>query len=203
MIKKPLITVHVRRGGNVKIPATPTAPVISRIDGGHFSIFWPGQKPVDWAVQVQAEPDGEWDIATIVAGNVRLVALTGAPYAARIVGRDSEHNPVTDVSNVLILNPVTAPPAPAVSSLAGDIEATTPTGHQAAGPAESNWLLYQSESGTGNPDTNPSEWERGGALSSASGTHAAWGGVDYAHWYLAAYVENGTRSAWSDKAQLR
>ena len=95
------------------------------------------------------------------------------------------------------------PPAPAISSPTGNIEADAPAGHGADVPVESNWLLFQSLTGTGNPDTTPSEWEQGGALSSASSTHAAWSSVDFAHWYVAAYVENGKRSAWSSKLQMR
>jgi hypothetical protein len=46
-----------------------------------------------------------------------LITLTGAPYAARIVGRDADRNPVTGVSNVLILNvPVPVPPTNIVLS---------------------------------------------------------------------------------------
>jgi hypothetical protein len=60
---------------------------------------------LEWAVQSQGNQGGIWDINTVVAGNVMLVGVSGSPYAVRMVGRDAGHNPVTDVSNVLILNP--------------------------------------------------------------------------------------------------
>jgi hypothetical protein len=81
-----------------------SSPVITRIDGTHFSIIWRGIRPLEWAVQTQGEQGGEWDINTVVSGNLTVVLLTSAPYAARMVGRDADHNPVTGVSNVLIMN---------------------------------------------------------------------------------------------------
>jgi hypothetical protein len=82
------------------------SPLITKIDGTHFSILWRGPRPLEWAVQTQGAPDGEWDINMVVAGSLSVVLLTSAPYAARIVGRDADKNPVTGVSNVLILNPL-------------------------------------------------------------------------------------------------
>jgi hypothetical protein len=95
-------TATITRGRRVAI----TAPVISKIDGSTFSIYWPGPSPFDWAVQVQATPDGEWDFETAVSGGERTATGFGTPYQVRIVGRDAGHNPVTDVSNVLVLNPL-------------------------------------------------------------------------------------------------
>jgi hypothetical protein len=79
---------------------------IIKQDGTHFSILWRGTLPEDWAVETQGDESGTWDIETVVDGTEMLVTLTGTPYSARVVGRDASHNPVTDVSNVLILNPL-------------------------------------------------------------------------------------------------
>jgi hypothetical protein len=82
---------------------------IAKLDGQHFNIIFRGSLPLEWAVQSQGNQGGIWDINTVVAGNVMLVGVTGSPYAVRMVGRDAGHNPVTDVSNVLILNPPVPP----------------------------------------------------------------------------------------------
>jgi hypothetical protein len=120
-----------------------SSPVITRIDGTHFSILWRGIRPLEWAVQTQGEQGGEWDINTIVAGNLTQVALTGAPYAARIVGRDAGHNPVTGVSNVLILNPP-VPPTNIVLSYDGSTDEASWTYD---GDAPAQWELSYSQDG--------------------------------------------------------
>ena len=105
MRKQRLTTVHAMRGKNVKIPAVPAAPVIEAIDSSSFSILWLGPNPFDWAIQTKGSADGEWDFSRAIDGNARTSGSVGNPYAVRIVGRDAERNPVTDVSNILILNP--------------------------------------------------------------------------------------------------
>jgi hypothetical protein len=98
--KRSIAIAHTTRGKQFR----PTAPTIERVDGSHISIKWYRDDPVDWAIQVQASPDGEWDFETAVPGSQRSATGFGTPYAVRIVGRDAEHNPVTDVSSVLVLN---------------------------------------------------------------------------------------------------
>jgi hypothetical protein len=105
MRKPRLKSVHGMRGRSVEVPATPTAPAIVKIDGSHFSIVWPGINPFEWAIQVQGEEGGEWDFDHAITGTARTSDDVGNPYAVRIVGRDADRNPVTDVSNILILNP--------------------------------------------------------------------------------------------------
>jgi hypothetical protein len=92
-----------------QIAALQSQVTIAKIDGTHFSIIWRGSLPLEWAAQTQGQQGGTWDINTVVAGNVMLVTLSGTPYAVRMVGRDAGHNPVTGVSNVLILNPPVPP----------------------------------------------------------------------------------------------
>jgi hypothetical protein len=119
-------------------------PAITRIDGTHFSILWHGKPPLEWAVQTQGEEGGEWDINTVVAGNVTQVTLTGAPYAARMVGRDADRNPVTGVSNVLILNPPVPP-----TNIVLSYDVTTDEASWAyGGDAPAQWeLSYSQDSG--------------------------------------------------------
>jgi hypothetical protein len=94
-------------------------------------------------VQAQGEPDGEWDIATVVSGSQTIVTLSGSPYQVRIVGRDAEHNPVTDVSNVLILNPP-VPPTNIVLSYDGSTDEASWTYD---GDAPPQWELSYSQDG--------------------------------------------------------
>jgi hypothetical protein len=104
-MKRRIASVEVPRGRNVTVPVTPTAPVITKIDGGHFSIVWPGINPFEWAIQVQGEEGGEWDFDHAITGSARVSDDMGNPYAVRIVGRNEGRDPVTDVSSILILNP--------------------------------------------------------------------------------------------------
>jgi hypothetical protein len=97
-------TVHGVRGRSVEVPATPTAPIITAIDASTFSILWLGPNPFEWAIQVQGEEGGEWDFDHAIPGTARTSDDVGNPYAVRIVGRNEGHDPVTDVSNILILN---------------------------------------------------------------------------------------------------
>jgi hypothetical protein len=137
-------TVQGVRGVKIKIsPPPPTAPVITRIDGSHFNIIWRGSLPLEWAVQSQGNQGGIWDINTVVAGNVMLVGVSGSPYAVRMVGRDAGHNPVTDVSNVLILNPP-VPPSNIVLSYDGSTDEASWTYD---GDAPAQWELSYSQDG--------------------------------------------------------
>jgi hypothetical protein len=127
-----------------QITALQSQVTIVKIDGTHFSIIWRGSLPLEWAVQSQGNQGGIWDINTVVAGNVMLVTLSGTPYAVRIVGRDAGHNPVTDVSNVLILNPP-VPPSNIVLSYDGSSDSASWTYD---GDAPAQWELnYSQDSG--------------------------------------------------------
>jgi hypothetical protein len=126
------------------IDAAAAYPSIVKIDGGHFSIIWRGSLPLEWAVEAQGEPGGIWDVETVVAGNVMLVGVTGSPYAVRMVGRDAGHNPVTDVSNILILNPPVPPTNIVLSYDPGPDEASWTYD----GDAPAQWeLSYSQDSG--------------------------------------------------------
>jgi hypothetical protein len=142
----PIVSAELRNqfnGLKSLIDAAAASPSIVKIDGGHFSIIWRGSLPLEWAVQTQADAGGIWDINTVVAGNVMLVGVTGAPYAVRMVGRDAGHNPVTDVSNVLILNPP-VPPSNIVLSYDGSTDEASWT-YDGDQPAQ--WELSYSQDG--------------------------------------------------------
>jgi hypothetical protein len=126
-----------------QIAAMQNAPFIVRFDGTHFSIIWRGSLPLEWAVQSQGNQGGIWDINTVVAGNVMLVGVSGSPYAVRMVGRDAGHNPVTDVSNVLILN-LPVPPTNIVLSYDPGPDSATWTYD---GDAPAQWELSYSQDG--------------------------------------------------------
>jgi hypothetical protein len=125
------------------IDAQAAQVTIIKLDGSHFSIIWRGSLPLEWAVQSQGEPGGIWDVETVVDGDVMLVGVTGAPYAVRMVGRDAGHNPVTDVSNVLILNPP-VPPSNIVLSYDGSTDEASWTYD---GDAPAQWELSYSQDG--------------------------------------------------------
>jgi hypothetical protein len=126
-----------------QIAALQSQVTIVKLDGSHFSIIWRGSLPLEWAVQSQGNQGGIWDINTVVAGNVMLVGVSGSPYAVRMVGRDAGHNPVTDVSNVLILNPP-VPPSNIVLSYDGSTDEASWTYD---GDAPSQWELSYSQDG--------------------------------------------------------
>jgi hypothetical protein len=138
-------TVQGVRGVKIKIsPPPPTAPVIAKIDGSKFRITWLRVKPAAWAVQAQGEPDGEWDIATVVSGSQTIVTLSGSPYQVRIVGRDAEHNPVTDVSNVIVLNVPVVPVTNIVLTYDGSFDVASWTFD---GDQPQQWEIQYSQDG--------------------------------------------------------
>jgi hypothetical protein len=161
MRKPRLKSVHGVRGRSVEVPATPTAPVISKIDGGHFSIYWPGIKPFEWAVQTQGEPDGEIDFWNAFPGNQSVIEVTGSPYAVKVVGRDADHNPVTDVSSILILNPppfvaphnIVATYDPGPDALSWTYEGSQPDGWQVQFSQDGGATWAEDQTVAGN-DTN-------------------------------------------------
>jgi hypothetical protein len=104
MRRLPKKTVAPSAGQKVKLPVSLTAPLLSQISETEIGIHWQGIKPFDWMPQVLAAPGGEWEITTAVPGNARSFVIVNMVYQVRLVGRDASHNPVTDVSNVLILN---------------------------------------------------------------------------------------------------
>jgi hypothetical protein len=142
----PIVSAELRNQFNALkalIDAQAAQVTIVKLDGSHFSIIWRGSLPLEWAVQTQGNQGGIWDINTVVAGNVMLVGVTGAPYAVRMVGRDAGHNPVTDVSNVLILNPP-VPPTNIVLSYDGSTDEASWTYD---GDAPAQWELSYSQDG--------------------------------------------------------
>jgi hypothetical protein len=143
----PIVSAELRNQFNALkalIDAQAAQVTIIKLDGSHFSIIWRGSLPLEWAVQTQGNQGGIWDINTVVAGNVMLVGVTGSPYAVRMVGRDAGHNPVTDVSNILILNPPVPPTNIVLSYDPGPDEASWTYD----GDAPAQWeLSYSQDSG--------------------------------------------------------